>query len=154
MKRWYFRILIIILAVLLLSSNIQVFAATPRATNYIASHGSSLTRTAEENLRIYYTVTAGEILDQIGVYYISIQRSTDQQTWSTESTLYYFNYPEFVRENSCTHSGSVTYTGTRGYYYRANVVFFAKLDGNSERTSMYTQTVYIPPSGNGGRIAG
>ena len=93
------------------------------------------------------------MLDQIGVYMIQLTRSTDQETWYREAVFYSSDYPEFLRDDSWTHSGSITYTGTRGYYYRANVVFYAKEGTDSERTSMYTNVIYIPQSGNGGRVA-
>ena len=137
---------------LMFSGNIHVFASEPRSTMYIISNSCGIERTANEEFRIMYSINAGTLLDRVGVNYISIQRSTDQQSWTTEKTLYYFSYPELVREDSYTHSGSILYSGKRGYYYRAHIVFLAQKDDNAEGTTMFTKSVYIPQSGNGGRM--
>ncbi len=154
MKRRYSRLLAFVCSLLLcFSFGVTILAVEPRATNYIAVQSSGLTRTTGTDFRISYSVTTGQTVDQVGVFMIQLMRSTDQQTWYREEVFYSYDYPELLCENSWTHSGSITYTGTRGYYYRANVVFYAKEGTDSERTSMYTNVIYIPQSGNGGRVA-
>lgn len=153
MRKKFFSVLTLFTAVLmLLSANTCAFAVEPRATNYIEVQSSGLTRTTGKDFKVLYSVTTGQTVDQVGVYYIQIQRSTDQQNWTTERTLHYTSYTELVSENSCTHAGSISYAGTRGYYYRARIGFMAKIDGDSEFTYMYTNTIFIPLSGNGGRF--
>jgi len=152
MRKKLFSILTLFTAVLMLiSANTCVFAVEPRSTNYIEAQSSGLTRTTGTDFNVLYSVTTGQTVDLVGVYYIQIQRSTDQQNWTIERTLHYTSYPQFVDENTFSHAGSISYTGTRGYYYCARIGFMAKLDSDSEFTYMYTNTIYIPLSGNGGR---
>ena len=142
---------VVILIMLMISGGVSALAATQRSTMFIDSQSSSITRTTNTELKVYYCVDSLATLDKLGVFSISIQRSSDQQTWQTESSFYYVNNPEFVDENTCVHSGTLYYNGTRGYYYRAYIVFFASKDGSGEKTYMTTNSVYIPPLGNGGR---
>ena len=152
MKKSIFRLLCFFAVLMIIvSTNTQAIAVEPRASNFIESQGSSLTRTTGTKFDIYFTVNAGQMLDEIGVFMIQLTKSTDQQTWYREEVFYCYDYPEFLCENACGHAGTLTYTGTRGYYYRANIVFYAKDGSETERTSMYTNTIYIPLSGNGGR---
>ena len=142
---------LLLVAALITSSTMPVSAATPKSTMFIEVQSTSLDRTANTELKVFYSVASWTLLEKLGVFSISIQRSSDQQTWQTESAFYYFNNPEFVGENTGVHSGNFYYNGTRGYYYRAYIVFFASKDGSGEKTYMTTNTVYIPPLGNGGR---
>ena len=135
---------LLIVLVILFSTATQVFAAEPRATNYIESQGRGITRETGNTLLIRFSVCANRIMDQIGVYYIQIQRSSDQQSWTTDRTLHYTSYSDWVVENACSNLGSISYTGTSGYYYRARIGFMGKIDGDSEYTYMYTNVVYIP----------
>lgn len=154
MKKQYYRLMAVVIAVILsILGGVPASAVEPRATLYIEATDVGILRTENKEIKILYSVDAATILDKIGVYYITVQRSTDQQTWTPEQVLYYFDHPEFMSENYFSHSGSLLYTGTRGYYYRAKIVFLAEDDGHTETDTVYTQTVYIPLSGNGGRIA-
>ena len=145
------KFVLVISVVILFSISAQAFAAEPRATYYIESQGGSITRGTDNIFTIHYTVSANRVMDRIGVYYIQIQRSTDQENWTPESTLHSSSYPEWMNENSMGNMGSTTYSGTRGYYYRAKIGFLAKIGSDSETTYKYTNTIYIPQSGNGGR---
>ena len=146
------RLLAVVFAIVLMTSgSITVLAATPRSTLFIDAQASSLTRTENTELKVYYYVDSLATLDKLGAFSISIQKSLDQQTWQTEKAYYYWTNPEFVDENTYVHSGTLYHNGTRGYYYRAEITFFASKAGSGEKTYMTTKTVYIPPLGNGGR---
>ena len=144
---------VLLVTILVISGSMPVSAATPRSTMFIGAQSSSLERTTNTELKVFYYVNSWTLLDKLGVFSIAIQRSSDQQTWQTESAFYYWTNPEFVDENTTVHSGNLYYNGTRGYYYRAQITFFASKDGSGEKTYMTTKTVYIPPLGNGGRVA-
>ena len=152
MKKRLIKHLIIISVILLITSQSYVLAIEPRATNYIESQSSSIARTTGTSFDIYFSVTANQMLDEIGAFMIQLSKSTDQVTWTRAEVFYSYDIPEMLRENAWTHSYTISYTAQRGYYYRANIVFYAKDGTETERTSMYTNTIFIPHSGNGGRI--
>lgn len=153
MKQRMLRILCILMCfALLIAIPVQAEEISPRASKYIGGYGGSLHKTTGDNFEIRYSVYSGEDLDQIGVFMIQLTKSTDQVTWYREAVFYSSDYPDLMAENDFTHSGHITYTGQSGYYYRANITFYGCLDGDSERFSMYTNTIYIPYS-QGGRVA-
>lgn len=154
MKKRYLRFLCFILSLIfLVPSSIRAEAVNPRASMYIAVQSGGLVKTTGNNFEIRYSVSTGQLVDELGAFMIQLSKSTDQVTWYRAEVYYSYDYPEMMREDTITHSGYFTFTGQTGYYYKAIITFYASLDGVSERSSLYTNVIYIPQSGNGGRVA-
>ena len=52
-------------------------------------------------------------------------------------------YTNLVASNAFHHEAYVTYTGTSGYYYRAQVWFYAKKGNGTAEHSYTTESIYI-----------
>ncbi len=154
MKRSYRKSISILLTFLLVvSMSTSVFAVGERSSMYLAVQGGGLVKTTGNNFEIRYSVTTAQVVDELGAFMIQLSKSTDQVTWYRAEVYYSYDYPEMMQEDTITHSGYFTFTGQTGYYYKAIITYYASLDGVSERSSLYTNVIYIPQSGNGGRVA-
>lgn len=154
MKKGFLRILCFVLALLhTIPMTVQVGAADSRSSMFIAIQRGGLVKTTGNNFEIRYSVSTGEVVDELGAFMIQLSKSTDQVTWYRAEVYYSYDYPEMMRENTISHSGSFTFTGQPGYYYKAIITYYASLDGVSERSSLYTDVIFIPHSANGGRVA-
>lgn len=52
-------------------------------------------------------------------------------------------YTNLVASNDFAHETYVTYTATSGYYYRAEVTFYAKKGNGSAEYDYTTESVYV-----------
>ena len=54
------------------------------------------------------------------------------------------SYSNLVGQNTTTHAAGVSYTGTRGFYYRAYIQLYAKNSTGYGTWDRYTSALYIP----------
>lgn len=135
------------ICVILVLSLLMVFPASaesyiePRGSAFFASYGTFLYKTSSSSFQIWFDVDANaETMQVIGASEIEVYRSSDQSNWTKMKTYTMANYPEMVDENTCSHTGYVTYTGaTSGYYYTACVTFYAKNSTGSAERYVYTE---------------
>lgn len=115
-----------------------------RASNYFASSVVYLYKTSGTNFQAWFDVTCVRTMDKLGAKEIKIQRSTDNENWTTVAT-YSMNdyYSTLIRENGVAHVGCVNYTGTRGYYYRAYYRLHAEDETGTATWSRYSSSIYI-----------
>jgi len=108
--------------------------ANQRASNYFAYYSAYFEHISGNQYEIWFSVTAVDEMDQLGVKTIRLKRSTDEDNWSTVATYSKDNYSQMVNKNGAvTHAGYVPCTCTSGYYYMAEIELYAK-DGNSTAT--------------------
>lgn len=102
----------------------------PYSSSYIGSYGTSLSETSSTSFRVNFSVTALRKMDELGVDYIDIERSSNGSNWSVVKTYDCDDYSNLIDTNTIYHSGYVTYYNRQsGYQYRAYVHFYAK-DGS------------------------
>ena len=145
MKRFIRCTSLILAAVLLLS--IPAFAAEaaePRASYYFGSSSTFLCNVSGASFEAWFDVTGTGVMDEIGVNFIKIQRSPDGENWTTMRTFSKENYPHLLDYNSVNHSAGISYTGTRGFYYRAWIQLYAKNSRGWGEMDRYTSYIYIP----------
>lgn len=94
-----------------------------RYDTYLYAVSSTTTTT---RFQVVFDVTGTGIMDEIGVNYIEIQRSSDGQNWTVMRTCTPANYSQMIDYDTHSHVDYISYTGTKGYYYRAYVEFYAK----------------------------
>lgn len=95
---------------------------SPWASNYFLSHGGYLWWTSSTSFQVEFHVTGVDIMDEIGVSEIKVQRSSDNTNWETVAT-----YGKMVATNTASHAGYVTYSNaSSSYSYRAKITFYAK----------------------------
>lgn len=147
MKR-FIRSTCFVLAVVLLLS-IPAFAAEtaePRASYFFISSSTFLCNVSGTSFEAWFDVTATGRMEELGVSFIKIQRSSDGVNWTTVRTFSKEDYPNLLKYNTINHSDGISYTGTRGYYYRAYIQLYAKNDTGIGKMDRYTSYIYIPVS--------
>lgn len=142
MKRFLRSVCLLMAVVTLLSTT--AFAAesgNARASDYFAMTSTYIDRYDDDELEIWFDVTAVDRMDVLGVRYIKLQRSTDRTNWTTVKTYDKADYSQMTCTNTAAHADCVTYSGSSGYYYRAYVEFYAKVGNGTGVYSRYTATV-------------
>lgn len=117
--------------------------AIPWGSSYFASMLSYFHNTTGRTYQIWIDVTAGGTMDKIGASEIIVQRSSDNSNWKDVKTYTKEAYTNLVASNDFAHETYVTYTATSGYYYRAEVTFYAKKGNGSAEYDYTTESVYV-----------
>lgn len=82
-------------------------------------------------------------MTELGASIIKVQRSSDGANWTTMKTFYKEDYSQMICTNTVCHAAYVTYTGTRGYYYRAYIELYAKNSSGTGIMPEYTSTIQL-----------
>lgn len=144
MKRFAKCVCIILsLAMLLAVPAYATEALNTRASSFFMKSSVYLYETSGTTFQAWFDVTGMRIMDKIGAKEIKIQRSSDNENWSTMRTYSMTDYSSLICENTSTHSACVTYTGTSGYYYRAYITLYAKDSTGTGTWTRYTSSIYI-----------
>lgn len=114
-----------------------------RSSSYFGSSSVYLYETSGTTFQAWFQVTGMRTMEIIGAKEIKIQRSPDNENWTTMKTYSMDDYSNMICENTGTHSSCVTYTGTSGYYYRAYIKLYAKDSTGSGTWARYTSSIYI-----------
>jgi hypothetical protein len=126
---------------------VNASANTPEITPYSSSffHGYSayLSRYSSTLFYICYDVTACGIMTELGFSSVELQRSSNGSNWTTVKTYTPDEYPDLIRTNAFSHSGSKFYAGTAGYYYRACVTLYAKNSTGMAKCFAYTDVLKL-----------
>lgn len=145
MKRFEKCICLILSLVILLAVPVQATeASTPRASSFFSNSSVYLYETSATTFQAWFEVTGVRTMDKIGAKEIKIQRSSDNENWTTVATYSMDDYySTLICEDTAVHAACVTYTGTRGYYYRAYIKLYAKDSTGSGTWARYTSSIYI-----------
>lgn len=147
MKRFIRTICLILVAVCLFTTTAYAAEITEsRASNYFWRTSAYLDLVSGRTFEIWFDVEAVDIMDELGVKTIKVQRSSNGSSWSTMATYTKADYSQMMDYNSAGHADCITYTGTAGYYYRALVTFYAKNSSGSSTYDTYTAKLYLNPS--------
>lgn len=147
MKR-FIRCTCLILAMALVLA-FPAFAAEtvePRGSKYFISSSVYLYNFSGTSFDAWFDVTGTGTMDEIGVNFIKIQRSSDGSNWTTVRTYTKESYPHLIDDNTAFHAACVSYTAAGGYYYRAFIQLYAKKGVNTATMNTYTARRYIPAS--------
>lgn len=100
----------------------------PRESAFFTSYGTDLWKASSTSFEIWFDVDSNNgMMDVIGVSEIVVYQSTDQQSWTAVKTYDMDDYPEMTTTYDYSHTGYVTYSNAiPGYYYTADVTFYAK----------------------------
>ena len=115
-----------------------------RSSSYFSNSAVYLYEMAGTTFQAWFEVTCVREMDKVGAKEIKIQRSSDNENWTTVATYSMDDYySTFICENSVTHMACKTYTGTRGYYYRAYYKLYAKDESGSATWARYSSSIYL-----------
>ena len=143
MKRFIKCICLALCLILVLSVPALAAGIDSRASDYFVSSAVYLYETSSTTFQAWFEVTCKRAMDKVGAKEIKIQRSSDNQNWSTVATYSMNNYSSLICENKAGHMACVTYTGTSGYYYRAYYNLYAKDDTGTGTWGVYSSSIYI-----------
>ena len=127
MKQFTKRICILLVCVMMFTTT--AFAAgpvEPRGSNFFVCSSVYFWNTSGRNYQIWFDVTAVGSMTELGASEIVVQRSTDEQNWTTVRTYYMEDYSQMTESNSYTYANCVPFTATAGYSYRAIVMLYAR----------------------------
>lgn len=113
-------------------------AVEERASHYFAAYSVYLWEPTNE---AWVEVTAVDTMDELGASEIKIERSTDQENWTTMKTFKKEDYSQMTADNKSTFADCVPYTFTDGYYYRGVVTLYAKKGNGTGTMTVVTPTL-------------
>ena len=144
MKRFLKCICLLLSLTMLLSIPAHaVEADNTRASNYFGASAVYLYKTSSTSFQAWFEVTCVRTMDKVGAKEIKIQRSSDNETWTTVATYSMNNYSNLICQNALGHVGCVNYTGTSGYYYRAYYKLYAQDETGTGVWNRYSESIYI-----------
>lgn len=127
MKRFLKSICVILVVSILLAVPVSAEGeASTYASSFFIDYSTYLYRVSGYRFEIWFEVAARNVMEELGVSEIKLQRSADGENWSTVITYTPAGNPQMLCENEGFHADCVYYAGTSGYEYRAFVTFYAK----------------------------
>ena len=137
------KIICILLAVsLFLVAPVSASENSSRASAFFARHRTYLYEVDGNKFGVWFEVVAKHTMDELGVSYIEMQRSTDQVNWTPVKYYYPDSWSQMISTNTAIHTDGVTYTGFSGYYYRAYVTYYAKSGNSVGYYDTYSDTIW------------
>lgn len=139
-KKWPIRIVLVLLCMVMLC-NIPAYAAEARASDRIYHSAVSLSLKSNDDLSIYFSVQATDVMEKIGATSVAIQRSSGSG-WTTEYTFNTSNTPMLQRENKDQYGMVLTYSPQfKGEEYRAVVMIYVKDVTGTSTQQLISRTV-------------
>lgn len=134
-KRIYKTTLFILIVAVILSTT--AFAVESRASDYIRSTEPEISA-SNGKVTVDFSIYATGVMSSVGAKKIVIYTSTGTpvKTYSYTNT----NYSYLMASNKLSHSASVTYDGTPGTSYYAEITFYA---GNSSGSDSITESTSV-----------
>ncbi len=138
-KPMLFNTVIFLLAVVLVCP-VNVNAAEPRASDYLASYSAYVYPAGWGKVQVWFNVDGTEYMDEIGALDIKLYESKDNETWTWVKTFQFTDYSDMLAYNDYSHMGHVEYNGVIGRYYKAYVCVWAGKDGDGDTRYFWTPT--------------
>lgn len=117
--------------------------AEPRASSFFGSSDVYISMTTSTQFQVWFEVVALDGMEKIGASEIKVQKSSDGENWTTMKTYSMDDYSNMIDENSGAHASYVTYTGQKGYYYRAKITLYAENSTGIGKWIRYTSSVLL-----------
>ena len=113
-------------------------AIQPRASDYLASYGAYVYPAGNGKVSVYFNVLGTGYMDEIGALSIEIYESRDGINWVWTETFKFNSSFGMLGYNDNYHSGSVTYKGVAGRYYKALISVWAGKNGQGDTRYFWT----------------
>ena len=124
----------------------RAFAAeesSARASNFFMSSSVYLDQKSSMIFDAWFEVAAVGTMDELGASVIKIQKSADNENWTTMITYTKEKNSSLIDTNTLSHGNCVTYTGVAGYYYRAYIKLYAKKGDDIGVWHRYTESILL-----------
>lgn len=135
--------IVLVIALVMPMTVLAAENVAPRASEFFMTDGCYLYQTSDTEFEIWFDVTGTGIMEQIGASVVKVQRSSDGVNWTSVKTFTKEAYPEMVGSNTGYNSCCLTYSGTKGYSYRAYIKFYAKKGNGSASLDRYTTPIKL-----------
>lgn len=144
MKRFCRCIGILLSVVMLLTFPVcAVDVADHRSSSYFTHYSAYLREVDSFNFTIVFSITATGPMEELGAKRVKVQISSDGENWATTQTYTRDTHPGFIDTNTTYHDYELDYNGSRGYYYRAIITYYAKNDTGSAISTVYTPVIQL-----------
>lgn len=134
---------IILFLAICLSMSVFSHAATndtpqPCASAYLSSYGAYVYLPGDGEVRVYFNVSGTGYMDELGALSIKIYESTDGVNWTWKDTFMHDTTAGMLSYLDDYHSGSVSYDGVVGRYYKAYVCIWGGKGGQGDTRYFWT----------------
>ena len=123
----------------------NVYAAEPRASNYLDSYNAYPYAAGGGEVQIWFTVTADDYMDDIGTLSIMIYEcstnSSNINDWDCVDSFTNGNTPSILGHDKIYYSGHVSYDGTANMWYKAYVCIYAGDETGGDTRYLWTGAV-------------
>ena len=121
---------------LILCASLLAPVASARGSAYIVTYGGAMTAIGAGKVTASFSITGTGVMDEIGSTKITIYEDNKLvKTYLSTDT------PGLMGYNKYYHSGTVTYSGTAGKTYYANITYKAGKNGDWDNRSLDTISV-------------
>lgn len=135
----------VISAISLLLALIMVMApmasAAVYSSDYISSSSSTTNKVSNGKVKVEFTVYGKYGVNEVGAKKVVIYESSDNETWTSKKTFYSSTTSGMITYGVRSATSSVTYSGTAGYYYKADVTVYAGTSGVGDTETYTTNSV-------------
>lgn len=114
-----------------------------RASDYFIGQSAYLLEVSDTEFEVWFDVKATDKMDELGISAIYVEKSSNGSTWTAHKTFTKSDYSELIDYGTGLHAGYVSCSGTKGYYYRAQVIFYAKKGQNIGKMPIYTYSIRL-----------
>ena len=147
MKRFLRRTFCSVLALCMITSMLSAYASAaqpeePRSSAYLDSYMAATFVDSDGTVTVSVSVDAVVNATQIGARDIYLYESTDGIHFTCVKHFNYSNYPYMMGSGWLYHRDAVTYSGTYGRYYFANVYVYAADSTGSDSRLYSTATAH------------
>lgn len=146
MKRGTKLLCVIVAMCILLAVPVSADELETRASAFFVSTLTYLYQTDDNHFAVCFEVVAKSKMDELGVSYIEVQRSTDGENWTLMKTYSPSVYTVMLGEDTAYWAGNVSYAGSPGSQYRAVVTYYAKNGNNIGEYETTTDVLQLPPA--------
>lgn len=129
-----------VLTLCLMTSILASFAVAvePRASLYLDDYYVDATAVGGGKVLVEFDINATDTMDFVGASRILVQEKTSAGGWSNKQFYYVDDNPGMMDYDVDAHEGSVTYKGTVGKTYRAQIIITAGDSTGDDSRILYT----------------
>lgn len=113
-------------------------AVETRASLYLDAYYVDATAVGNGKIVFDFDVDATRTVDVVGATRILVQEKNEDGDWDNVKTYYSGANPDMLAYDTNAHEGSVTYKGTVGKTYRAQIIVHAGDSNGEDSRILYT----------------
>lgn len=116
-------------------------SAAVYSSDYISRSYISASKVSSGKVKVEFSVWGKYGVNEAGAKKVVIYESSDNETWTSKKTFYSSTTSGMITYGVQSATSSVTYSGTAGYYYKADVTVYAGTSGTGDTDTYTTNSV-------------